>query len=177
MRVTALVLTLAACLAGSAPAVSAGPITFESPTDTLGWGDDVPRAFSLSKLDGTYTLSVEGLGTTHYPSLTECCEDVFGRVLQLYPGGSLHFSRLVINTLPVSTEFWDDLNLTFLQRAGLDNLGTLTGLVTLDAPTGPRLLSFSAPMFVERVPEPAAVALVAGGLLVLRRHLRRRRRD
>ena len=134
MRLTAILLT-ATCgwFCASAPAAAA-PLAIDPPsTGVYGWADNEARAFSLSLPRGssTYTLWIEGIGTSHYSSLASCCTDVFGRVLDLYPGGTLHFSRLAINSMPTNTEFWDDLNLTVLSRAALDNLGTLTGVVTL----------------------------------------------
>jgi hypothetical protein len=190
MRLTAFVLTVVVSLASASGTASAAPITLDPPTTgSYGWADNESRAFSLARVGSTYTLSVQGVGSSEYSSMTECCTDVFGRVLELFPGGTLHFTRLSLNTMPVQTEFWDDLNLTVLQRAGLDNLGTLTGLVTLDVPDGqvrgPRTLAFTgdfseplmAPMALptRSVPEPSTMVLVGAGLLGLGRLLRRRR--
>lgn len=189
MRLTAFVLTVVASLTSASGTASAAPIALDPPTTgAYGWADNESRAFSLAKVGSLYTLSVQGVGSSQYFSLTECCTDVFGRVLELFPGGTLHFTRLSINTMPVQTEFWDDLNLTVLQRAGLDNLGTLDGLVTLDVPDGqsrgPKTLAFSGdysasliqPMAlpVGNVPEPTALLMVGAGLLGLGRLLRRR---
>lgn len=188
MRLTAIVLTAIVSLPLAASPVSASPLGIDPPTtSTFGWADNESRAFTLAKVGSSFTLSVAGVGTSQYGSLDQCCTDVFSRVLDLFPlGSTLHFTRLALNTMPVQTEFWDDLNLTELKRAGLDNLGTLTGLVTLDVPDGvartarftgdgplePMMEIMSAP--TEQIPEPSTLLLVGGGLLGLARVLRRR---
>ncbi len=179
MRLTALV--LASVLACAAVPAWADPIEIGPPSvDPYGWTDNEARTFSLTKAGSFYTLSVEGVGSARYSDLDQCCTDVFGRVLSLYPGSTLHFTRLALNTLSIQTEFWDDLNLSLLRRAGLDNLGTLTGLVTLDVPdvvaSGPKTLTFAAGMEQMRVavPEPATWLLLGAGLVGLGRRIARR---
>jgi hypothetical protein len=163
----------------SAP-VWAAPI--EPPSaDSYVWNNGESKAFSLTWDGSQAVFALDGVGTGTYETLAECCTDTLDRVRELHPGATLTFTDLAINTLPVNTIFVDNLNLSLLKTGALDNLGLLTGLVTLewDDPFARMpLMSFS--VFVPddtvalgetdqpqitAVPEPTTLMLLGWGLL------------
>jgi hypothetical protein len=184
--VTIAALVLAGWLVPAAPGAAA-PIQLPPVvTDTYDWQVGEARAFSLT-WDGVYaTFSVEGVGTSTYDSLDACCTDLFTRVKDVYPSAGLQFSGLAINTYPVDIIVSDNLDLTLLKQAGLDNLATLTGFATL-VPGSPRimpLLAFDGGSYgtidgdvaPTPVPEPATLALIGVGLLGTSWGLRKKKR-
>lgn len=122
---------LIACLFATAAPVSATPIDVPGSASFV-WADGDSKDFELTWDGATAVFSVEDLGTATYGSLDACCADTFDRVRVLYPGATLTFSQLALNTLPIDTVFIDDLDLTLLKHGALDNLGMLSGLITLD---------------------------------------------
>jgi hypothetical protein len=123
---------------------------------------------------------------------------MFSRILELNPGGSLLFTGLALNTMPVNTTFVDGLNLDLL-RAESANIASLTGYMTLQLPPdvrrGKAVFDFTPLVFqdqplavaadaagvrhateqVTAVPEPGTLALVGAGLLGVARLARKRR--
>jgi hypothetical protein len=139
------------------------------------WNNGDSKTFELS-WDGVHALfTVEDVGTATYDSLSSCCTDTFDRVRVLYPGATLTFTDLAINTMPVDTVFVDNLNLSLLRQGALDNIGLLTGSVTLqwDDPFARMpVMQFYAvpeggidPEVEIPVPEPASLLLLGSGLL------------
>jgi hypothetical protein len=177
-------LPLASCavalLALAAP-LWAAPI--EPPSvDSFIWNNGESKGFSLTWDGDQAVFTLDGVGTGVYESLADCCTDTFDRVRELHPGATLTFTDLAINTLPVNTVFVDNLNLSLLKTGALDNLGLLTGLVTLewdDPFTRMPLMSFSVLIPdetvafgendepVTAVPEPATLFLLGSGLLAV----------
>jgi hypothetical protein len=183
-------LTFLVLLASVAP-VAAAPLSVPI-SDSYTWANGDSKSFELS-WDGAQTFfTVQDLGTAIYDSLGGCCTDTFDRVRELYPGGSLTFTNLALNTLPVNTVFVDNLDLSLFRQGALDNLGVLTGTVTLewdDPFARMAVLSFVArpeggltalaeaqEEVVATVPEPATLLLVGGTLLGGSWLERRRRR-
>jgi hypothetical protein len=183
-RVALALLVSAAWLAPVAPC-AATPIQVPVVTDTYDWQFGETRAFSLTWNGVFATFTVQGVGTASYLSLDACCTDLFDRVKQVYPGATLQFSNLAINTYPVDMIVYDNLDLTLLKQAGMDNLATLTGFATLQ--TGQPLRTMPQLVFnggyvdttnalsPTAVPEPATLALIGAGLLGTSWGLRRRR--
>lgn len=175
------------CLLAIVAPVAASPIDPPS-ADSYVWNNGDAKAFELS-WDGTQALfNVQDLGTASYDSVAACCTDTFDRVRMLYPGATLTFSNLAINTMPVDTVFVDNLNLTLLKQGALDNLGFLTGSVTLqwDDPFArmPVMSFYALPeggidanAEATEVPEPATLLLVGSGLLGAATFGRRKRRS
>lgn len=168
MRVRHLV--AAALFLVAAQSVSADPLT----APTASWADGEGRNFELLWSGEQATFSVDGVGTSVYTSLDDCCSDVFDRVRSLNPGSTLTFSQLVLNWGPrIDTVLHDDLDWSLLRASGFDNLISLAGVVTLNVSTsarrGPAVLAFNAPYEEppdeKQVPEPGILLLVGSGLL------------
>ena len=119
---------LAACLLSSLLSASALADPIQPPvTDAFGWADGEARRFSLSWNGTQAAFSVDQVGSSTYTSLETCCDDVFSRIRDLNPGGSLLFNGLALNTMPISTSFVDGLNLALL-KSQTHNIATLDGL-------------------------------------------------
>lgn len=185
---------LVASLLGVVNPASAGPVG--TPTsESYAWANGESKAFELTWNGTQATFAVEGLGTAVYDSLLSCCTDTFDRVREVHPTASLTFSDLAINTLPVNTVLLDDLNLSLFRQGALDNLGMLTGRVTLqwdDPFARMALMSFDGgnPYGIDvpvesfaiqesipeaAVPEPATLILLGSGLVGVSSLARRRR--
>ena len=177
-------LLLACLLVASAQAATADPITAPGAT----WNSGEGREFELLWNGSVGTFSVEGLGTSVYTSLSDCCSDVFDRVRVVNPGSSLTFSGLVLNWyMPISPVIEDDLDWSLLGASGFDNLRSLTGLVTLTtsplARLGEPVLNVNVGIEggatqgdseAQSIPEPGALMLVGTGLVGLAAVIRRR---
>lgn len=184
---------LAACLLSSLLSASALADPIQPPVaDAFGWADGEARRFSLTWNGTQAAFSVDQVGSSTYGSLETCCDDVFSRIRDLNPGGSLLFNGLALNTMPISTSFVDGLNLELL-KSQTHNIATLTGYVTLQLPPdlrrgravldftplaapGPDML-FARPGSASRiadVPEPATLLLIGTGLVGLARLVRKR---
>lgn len=186
MRRLALALLVSAAWLVTVKPVTATPIQVPVVTDTYDWQFGDTRAFSLTWNGVFATFAVQGVGTSTYGSLDACCTDLFDRVKQVYPGATLQFSGLAINTYPVDMVVYDNLDLTLLKQAGMDNLATLTGFATLlngQRPANMPQLFFDGgyvntgdtSVAQTTVPEPATLALVGAGLLGTSWGLRRKK--
>lgn len=202
MRLMSFVLALL----GLSPAlVSAAPITTHSTSSGYGWADGQTRSFSLSWDGQEAVFAVDGIGTATYGSVQDCCLDLIERVGEIRPGGYFELSRIVINSIPLSTTIQDTLDLAMLRQTAFHNVGLLTGDLTLrwPSPGGPppgddpygnhyasmmvrgvpstdlgfgALSSGLADDDSSSVPEPASALLVGLGLLGAAGLARRRRR-
>lgn len=155
--------------------VTAGAAPLDVPSvDSYVWDNGETKDFSLSWDGSLATFDVQDVGTAQYTSLGACCTDTFDRVRVVYPGATLLFTGLSINTMPVNTVFVDNLDLTLLSHGALDNLYLLTGQVTLqwDEPLArmPMLrfaatpeTSLNGDAETTPVPEPATLLLLGGG--------------
>lgn len=188
MRRVALALLVSAMWLASAQPGTATPIQVPVVTDTYDWQFGDTRAFSLTWNGVFATFAVQEVGTATYASLDACCTDLFDRVKQVYPGATLQFSGLAINTYPVDMIVYDNLDLTLLKQAGMDNLATLTGFATLlngqPSRTMPQLFfdggyvdTGNAEIAPTAIPEPATVALIGAGLLGTSWGLRKRKKQ
>ncbi|MGE3844750.1 MAG: PEP-CTERM sorting domain-containing protein [Vicinamibacterales bacterium] len=162
-------------VAALAHGVTAAAAPLDIPTvDSYVWGNGETKDFSLSWDGALATFDVQDVGTAQYASLSDCCTDTFDRVRIVYPGATLLFTDLSINTMPVNTVFVDNLDLDLLSHGALDNLYLLTGQVTMqwDEPlarmpmlrfTATPESSLNGDTDTAPVPEPATLLLVGSG--------------
>jgi hypothetical protein len=118
---------------------SAAPFTTQSSSGGYGWADGQTRSFALTWDGREAVFAVDGIGSTSYASLQVCCLDLLERAGEIRPGGYFELTRIVINSIPLSTTIEDTLDLAMLRQTALYNVGRLTGDLTLRwaSPTGP----------------------------------------
>lgn len=126
MRLMPLVLALVGLVPAS---LTASPIVPSS--GGYGWADGQTRGFVLTWDGQQAVFSVDGIGSASYGSVAECCGDLLDRAGEIRPGGHFELSRLVINSIPLSTTVQDTLDLAMLRQTALHNLGRLSGDLTL----------------------------------------------